>query len=214
MVAPTDPPPPGLPAGTESGGPLFAPPNIQRPRGLIQDTRGGCATPILPINSEIGLTTAEYPTFLIAVRDDIEEQIANFTLSDEQGEVYQTSFRIGGKGGIVRIALPANAGITPLLIGKDYRWSFSINCDNEVDTADGWIRRVEPSSTLAEQLQQATGRDRVLAYAANGIWYDAVATLAELRRANPDDPKLASDWTILLTQVGLKDVAERKLIEP
>ncbi len=213
MVAPTDPPPPGLPAGTESGGPLFAPPNIQRPRGGSDLKRGGCAVPLLPKSSEIGLTTAEYPTFLIAVRETAEQTVT-FTLLDEKGEVYKTSFRISGKEGIVSISLPATAGIPPLAIGKDYQWSFATNCDNEVVTADGWIRRVEPSATLAQQLQPATGRDRVNAYAANGIWYDAVATLAELRRANPDDPKLISDWTSLLTQVGLKDVAEKPFVKP
>jgi hypothetical protein len=47
-------------------------------------------------------------------------------------------------------------------------------------------------------------------YAANGIWYEALAAAAELRRTNPQDP----NWSALLQAVGLEELASEPMVEP
>jgi hypothetical protein len=42
------------------------------------------------------------------------------------------------------------------------------------------------------------GRDRTAIYATSGIWYDSLATLAELRQKRLDDAALKNDWQSLL----------------
>ncbi|WP_348244518.1 DUF928 domain-containing protein [Leptolyngbya sp. DQ-M1] len=58
--------------------------------------------------------------------------------------------------------------------------------------------RVSPNPSLSQQIQQAEFRQKVRLYAENGIWFDAVATLAEARSVNPKDAELAKDWEQLL----------------
>lgn len=220
LAVESDPPVSDKPVKTQSGGPMFVPPKLQLPSRAAGDTtRGACTVPLLPVSNPIGLTVAEYPLFFMFV-PKTSPQTVEFLLEDEnKSEIYKTTFRITGDSGIISLRLPATATVPPLEIGKNYQWSFSLNC-NPQDQADqlvfanGLIQRVEPGPTLGMQLQKATGRDRVAAYAAAGIWYDAVATLAGLRRANPTDPVLASDWEDLLKQVGLNDVAQQPLVQP
>jgi len=74
------------------------------------------------------------------------------------------------------------------------------------------VKRIELDSSLANQLQNAEPRDRSAIYAEKGIWTDAVSTLADLRKANPNDPQLEQDWDDLLKSVGLDRVAQATLV--
>jgi hypothetical protein len=58
-----------------------------------------------------------------------------------------------------------------------------------------------------EQFEAATPIDRIALYAANGLWYDAIATLATLRRESPDNVIATNQWTALLESVGLSEFA-------
>lgn len=52
---------------------------------------------------------------------------------------------------------------------------------------------------------------RVAVYAANGIWYDALDTLAQLRLSNPNDPNLISNWDILMKAAGIDEIASEPI---
>ncbi|HBB36143.1 MAG TPA: hypothetical protein DDZ80_05895 [Cyanobacteria bacterium UBA8803] len=225
------PPVEGKPQGTLPGGPRFRPqepvgaPSEPSRIGQKKSPEQTCQsgekplTALMPANN-LGLTVAAYPQFLFYVpRTSATE--AEFVLTDENGnEVYITQFRITGEPGVISLSLPSLANFAPLEIGKDYRWYFSVTCNrpnsqgNLYLAAEGVVRRIEVSRTLAPQLEKATPRDRVILYAEDGIWYDAVTTLAELHRANPDDPRLTSDWITLLDSVGLAEFAEEPLVTP
>lgn len=43
-----------------------------------------------------------------------------------------------------------------------------------------------------------TPRERVLLFAENGLWYDALTLLAEERRIKPQDGRITKDWQDLL----------------
>jgi hypothetical protein len=198
------PPERGLPGRREGGG-----------------TRGDCLssyqrlTALMPVTN-FGKTIAEYPTFFWYI-PDVQPEAAEFVLLDENdNELYRTRFQVTGDSGVISLSLPENAGMPPLEVGKDYHWYFSLVCD-EVDRSgdpytEGWIQRVEPDADLVAQLETVAERDRPAVYAAAGIWHDALASLAELRRANPQSASLVRSWKTLLASVELANVADQPFV--
>jgi hypothetical protein len=112
-----------------------------------------------------------------------------------------------GSPGIMSFTVPTATGIPPMAIGKVYQWELTVMCDSLEKSASilmkGDIKRVEPNPTLARRLQQATPEERVTLYTQENLWYNAVATLVELGRDRPNDPKLAATWDQLLKSQGL-----------
>jgi hypothetical protein len=53
---------------------------------------------------------------------------------------------------------------------------------------------------------------QVAIYASNGIWYEALTTLAQLRQNSPQDATLQQEWQDLLIFVGLNDIAAKPLL--
>lgn len=176
-------------------------------------------TALVPTNS-FGVTVAAYPTFLFYIpkmkSGTPAKQVEFMLIDDNENEVYKATFKTTGKSGIVSISLPPDAGLKPLQAGKDYRWYFSLLC-NPQDRAgdmfvDGRIRRVELNSNVREQLQQATPTQKAKLYAKQEIWFDALKTMAELRRSNPNDSAVASEWEQLLKSVQLDEIATESLV--
>lgn len=171
---------------------------------------------LLP-TSNLGLTVEKYPTFFVYV-PPISTQLAEFELREgnDSTVVYKTRFMVPATPGVVNFSLPPNKTLQPLEIGKSYKWSFSIICDSEDRSKDlfveGWVQRIEPSSTLASQIEKAKPRDRPALYAESGIWHETLMTLAELRYSYPQDSTLVAEWTELLESVGLNNIAQEPLV--
>jgi hypothetical protein len=177
-------------------------------------TKARTLLPLLPM-TRLGLTIEAYPTFLIYV-PPTSAQILEFKLEDQNGkEVYQTQLNLSTTPGVIRVSLPTTR--SALQVGKDYKWVVSIACQPDGvkpqdPLASGAIRRVQPDSALANQLKTANALDRVELYARSGIWFEAVADLAALRRSQPHNQALASAWEELLRSVGLSAITTAPLI--
>lgn len=161
-----------------------------------------------------GLTVSERPAFWFYIPDSFASNSSvDFVLQDDQNnELYRTSFTVSrSSSGIAKFSLPDAAA--PLEIGKLYRWFFLIYCESEERESfvfvDGWVQRVAVEESIASQLEKAAPRDRAILYAANGIWHDAVTTLAEERLAFPDDTAFATDWAGLLQSAGFEAIARQ-----
>lgn len=133
---------------------------------------------------------------------------AEFVLFDRDGNlVYTTTIAIP-QAGIVSLSLPDDI---PLALDSDYHWYFSLICNPDDRSEDiyteGWVRHVSRNAALMEQFEAATPIDRIALYAANGLWYDAIATLANLRRESPDNVTATDQWAALLEAVGLSEFA-------
>lgn len=77
----------------------------------------------------------------------------------------------------------------------------------------GWVKRMPLVPDLEGLLKAATTpRKRIAVYAQNGIWHEAVTELAKLRLTEPQNSTLNSDWTTLLSDVGLEKVAGEPII--
>ncbi len=163
--------------------------------------------------TEPGLTVAEHPTFLVYV-PQTTAQTAEFSLFDQNNQgIYQTTFALTNTPGIVSFSLPPNS--PPLEIGKDYTWSFAMICNPKNRLQDqfvrGRIRRTELDSALMNQIEKAAPKERVSLYRSADVWYEALFTLFELQRSQPDDPSVSAAWKELLNSGGLNSIAAQPL---
>lgn len=166
--------------------------------------------------TNIGLTISEHPTFwfYIPYQPTSANPVEFLLINDKNSTVYKTTLQLTSTPGIISISLPQNA---PLLEnGKKYNWLLSFMCDPANRLKDtfvkGYIERVSVNSNLKNHLEKAsTSRERILLFAENGLWYDALTLLAEERRKKPKDAQIAKDWKdLLLSSEG--DLTEIKNI--
>jgi hypothetical protein len=160
-----------------------------------------------------GLTVAEHPTFFVYV-PQTSAQKALFVLKDENEDYYyQKTIPIPRTAGIVSFRLPADA--PAIEIGKRYKWSFVMICGEAIRPdspgVEGRIQRIEPKPALSSRIKNLPQLERAALYGRDGIWYDTLTSLAELRRSH-DDSTLAATWEQLLRGVGLEAIATKPLL--
>lgn len=197
----------------------FRPPDLREPErrdgggtrgGGVFDTRKAGLTVLVPKDG--GVTLSEYPTFLVYIPPSVQSNLqAEFVLEEAGGiDIYTTVIQPLPTEGIISITLPNNPSTEALKIGQSYRWLLSIRGSDE--SLEGTIQRVQPSNTLREALKKAKPQELPSLYQQEGIWYEAISSLAELRRQNPSDPVLMEQWKSLLKLVDLEDLADFPLL--
>jgi len=189
-------------------------------------SRGSCAlasrlpgkpplTSLMP-STRLGLTFAERPSFFAYVPQSPAKTAGLLLLNDDDTEVvYEATFAMPSTEGIVRFDLPEAA--PALQVGKQYHWYITTLCDatsglSGSPSVEGWIERSTPTPALTQALQKTLPGDRPALYAEAGIWHETLATLADLRRQNPQNAKFLTDWRDVLHSVGLDAVAAAPLI--
>ncbi|HEY9852249.1 MAG TPA: DUF928 domain-containing protein [Leptolyngbyaceae cyanobacterium] len=204
---------------------------IFRPNGSPSTTSGGssrgiCSTgiaakempysaivPLIPA-TDVELTAEDRPTIFVQITDSTFKEVELSVWDDRQNGIYQTTIPLPGKAGIVSVKLPEDA--PALKVGTRYKWTLAVICDPSQRSRDavvqGWIERIELSIALKEKLSTPDILERAKLYAENQIWYETVATLAQLRRSHPEDVKVTFEWQQLLESVGLKDVTQAPLV--
>ena len=203
----------------------FQPPDVTAPgnrqggahRGSKLCPADVSITPLVP-RTNIGLTLTESPTIFVYVPQTSAE--IEFTLLNENEDkvIYEKTFKVE-ESGIVGISIPATGDNNKSLeVGKRYVWSFSMICSPEDRSADsvvkGFVQRIASQPTLNSDLANSDPMTRLNVYAQNGIWYETLSTLAELRRQTPGDARLTAKWTQLLQSQGLESVAAQPLVGP
>lgn len=207
---------------TTRGGEVTPPVEDKPTRTVTAGPRDECLRSNKPLaalipENLVGLTTAQFPTWFFYIPETSAKE-AEFTLRDENNDqIYKINLKINNQPGVVYLTIPNNSTSSPLVVGNNYRWNLALKCNPQDESKDktvgGFIQRIEPSADLVAKLRNAkTMRDRINVYAQAGIWYDAIATLAQLRSDNPTDTNLAKDWASLMKQVGLNEVAEEPLL--
>jgi hypothetical protein len=176
----------------------------------------------IPLTKVWGLTTAAHSTFWFFVPHDKSSITAiEFVVKDESTKPSQTIYRSAinppSNPGIISVRLPETTA--PLQVGKMYHWFLKVrvNCNPqqpaELQYVEGWVERVKLNSSLAQRLQQATPQQQAALYAENGIWYDALTTLAELHVDQPTNASFVADWKSLLNSVGLENLANYPVVK-
>ena len=223
------------PGGRQRGGAShiqYQPPTLpntgapgNRRRGGASRT-GSCPAVTQPLTALVptvkdsvwGLTTAANPTLWFYVPYVLNtDHPAEFALLNDRNQyVYQTTLANAQTDatGIIEVALPSTVALD---VGKFYRWAFTVNCgaDSSVFVMGG-IQRVAPLGTSSANFDRPNldrpSLDRASLYAENGIWFDALTILAELKQSKPDDPAIAAEWQSLLQSATLEDIANQPFV--
>jgi Domain of Unknown Function (DUF928) len=198
------------------------PPNQGSPNGRQRGgaSRGPCRqfealTALVPSKNGMvwGKTTSDRPTFWFYLPNQLTAQTpVEFVLQDDADNyVYNTRFTAPEtRSGLISLAVPST--VKSLEVGKSYSWTLSVYCDSAKPSnsvfVKGTIQRVSLDAALQNRLQGSTPIEQVNLYAANGIWFEALNTLANLYRLNPGERQLASAWGNLLQQVNLVSLVQ------
>lgn len=220
------PPRRGLPGRREGGG-TRGPCTKGTPARLMLLVPEG-ATP----GTNLAVTAAAYPRFFwfmpqtrVATSEFALDKAkkVEFTLHEGDAQtpdralIYRTAFSVTGEAGIGSLALPQNAGIPPLEVGKTYHWRVTLICNERQPsqnlTADGWLQRVALDPTVTKQIEAATATNRADLYAKNGLWVETLSTLAAQRCAKPSASAATVQWNQLLKAVKLDQLVDKPLIQ-
>lgn len=174
-------------------------------------SRGIAELPVLSAIApdHVGRTVSEQPAlyWFVSRRTPVRVEI---TLADAQGAkpVLETSITSAAPG-IHRFSLAEhNIRLKP---GEEYLWSVSMVFDDKQRSRDivsqGALMLVAPSAQLKSRLADAPRIAQARLFAAEGIWYDAVAALSEGIEAQPADASLRAQRAALFEQAGLKAAA-------
>jgi hypothetical protein len=204
----------------------FIPPKrIGKPITVGAATRGGCLdkgkllTALIPKQDNVGLTVSDRPTFWVYVPYEPKEVLfGEFSLQDEaDNEVYRTRFELSGAPGVVSVSVPSTKAA--LETGKVYNWYFKISCPSqeaadEPDTAfvRGWVERVSRPDLESQLKATTTPVERIAIYAKEGIWYEALTSLAQSRLTNSQDRELATAWADILQSAGLEKLDKERVV--
>ena len=201
----------------------FDPPNDGAP-GDREDrgSRPGCPqvekrfTALIPATN-LGLTVDEHPTFWLYIPYQFSSsKTLELVLNDENTKetVYRTTFSVIRGSGIFSFRLPPNA--PTLDVGKKYRWKFDFFCNSgsnsEFVSVNGVILRKFLEPDIARELETASTEERMAFYGRNGLWYDILTELGELRRRKPQDTKILEEWVSLLDHPTIR--LEKLISEP
>ena len=155
-----------------------------------------------------GYTQTGYPSFYFYLPPTEADQLKLVIRHEVTGDlVYEGRFHIAGDSGIAQVSLPNNGLQQPLMQGEVYVWYVSVVCDETDPSADvvteGFIERIDvrvaASTTPAAALPAL--------YAGEGVWYDALAASAALKK---DDS--SADWNALLEAVALDQLIPVELL--
>ena len=211
--------PPGIdgPGGSRSGGgSRNLCPSVNAPLTALVPIAKRGSTAASRVSGAWGLTVDSRPEFWIYVPYSQRSSYkAELVLQDtDENDLYRGEVALPSKPGVISVRLPATA--PALEVGQPYTWYFNFYCDrtrNAPITVEGAIQRISPNPTLAQQIASAQPREQVALYASSGIWFNALTTLGNLRRANPNNAALAKDWADLLQAIDLEKIAREPLVK-
>ncbi len=191
-------------------------PGIKQPlTALVPVTAKPNASPAPAQNYVWGYTLAERPTFWFYMPyTRAMEASAEFVLQDKaKHSLPPISVPLPEQAGIIAVRLPETVRLTA---DEPYAWFLTVFYCNLQKTAPpvtvrGTIyRKLEPK--LPAPMADQAWAEQTNFYATQGIWYDALTTLGDRRRQNPQDPDLKGWWEKLLQDADLGDLAQEPIV--
>ncbi|MEA5574991.1 DUF928 domain-containing protein [Anabaena sp. UHCC 0451] len=163
-------------------------------------------TALMPKRDNKSLTVSATPEFYFYV-PKTTAITGEFVLRNGEKDIYQTTFKLPEKSGIVKLQIPPTSN---LKTGSTYKWYFTIICNaddrSSDEYTDGIIERTAITPSVNKALQQATPLKKAAIYAQYDLWPETITNIAQLRSEKPDI------WKKLLKSVGLEVIAEEQLL--
>lgn len=209
---------PGVPGGREGGASRGPDDCIKRGKEESKEK----LIALIP-TSGVGVTVSKYPTFYWYLPPTNAKSMY-FVLSDENDqEVYKTTLTLApNQSGFMSLQLPTNFPTSSplndgLKAGKQYKWDLALVCIPSEPSADVTVTGIvqvgkSPFLLVPSRSDNASLQMQLALYAKSHIWYDALNTLAELHRSNPNDAAVTDAWTKLLKSVALEKIAQEPMV--
>jgi hypothetical protein len=197
--------PPSLPAKPL---PIFQPRNLGTPKvrvsgGVRGDNQSEVALTVLA-PEQAGFTTKNQPVLYWQISKPVQKPI-EITVTDKVSVLLKLTLNGITKAGIQAVKLADYN--TRLLPETSYKWSVAIVNNPKQRSADiftsAGIRLIPESRELKNRLSFADDKERILIYAQEGIWYDALAAIQILADKMPNNSLPVAMRASLLEQVGL-----------
>lgn len=193
--------------GASSASPLlkFSPPLRGAPSSRLGGGTRSMQTLVLIAPKTDPYTTKAQPTLYWFLPKAVSGKLVLVLTHVANGTVVaERAFEGSFERGIYGINL-AQLGIS-LNENDKYEWSVRSGSNGSAIATSALIQRVSATETLKRAL--AGSADAVDAYAAAGMWYDAIAAISERIDANPNDPVLHDRRVELLGQHRLSSVVD------
>lgn len=210
----------GTDTGAQSDIPLYKTPQQMTPRarigGSLRGSDGEDPAIAALVPDHVGITVKQHPVLNWFLSKHTALPV-KFTLIDERSirALVERPIAPPNQAGVHAVNLEA-LGFT-LQANVQYRWYISVIKDENSPSRDivtgGMIERCEFSECMVLGATTTCSHDAVMASAAMGFWYDAMACLCDLIASDPGDTGLRKQRAALLKQVGLHDVAEWDLAQ-
>jgi Domain of Unknown Function (DUF928) len=185
------PPKRGIPGRREGGG-TRNPFDTLPWRLLVPHTNHGLTQSLQPrvfwLMPKMSVATVELEVLEVPAPDiaQLQSQTKPFRFSQVQGKsVYKASYV--PKPGAAPQSIASLAVGQPLSPGRTYFWTVRLKGANaqSVGQAGGWLEVQAPTPSLTTKLGQAKALDRVNLLKDAGLWYDALAEIADQSCKNP-----------------------------
>ena len=170
--------------------------------------RTASVTVLLP-QQNYGTTVSAHPDILVYVPETSASEALFSLKTADKRLVHTMTVPLSGKGEIITVHLPETA--PALEVGETYKWYLAVKCEGSlrpIDPAEGQIKRIQPNSAQLPTTESSDPLQVAAAYGAAGIWYDTVAVLAQLRKAEPNNAEIANHWNELLESAGLTELVD------
>ena len=158
-------------------------------------------------------TISEHPTFWLFIPETVAQQV-RFEIRDEEWNIhYKTEVDITNTPGILSLEIPTTEAA--LEKGK-YFVSATVVCGSYADFFDDnsveiEIEHIEGNSISSSKLAQQPSLELAALYGKNGLWFETLTTLAQLRRSQPDNSTIIREWEELLQEELTKKLYQEKL---
>ena len=165
----------------------------------------------------VALTASASPELFFYVPKTTQPKTLEFVLRSEEDELVYESFLQTDGEGIMSVEIPAEVKTNLLKTEANYHWYLSMICNPHQRSRDlvvqGWMGQSEIGSTLKQHLNTADVVAQADLYHKQGLWYDALSTLAEGKKAGDQESLVEAKWQEILGSVGLSELANESFIQ-
>ena len=131
--------------------------------------------------------------------------------------VHEAFVQTTGQAGIMSVAIPELVKDNVSQIDGDYHWYLSMICDPNQRSKDmvleGWIEYVELDNSVKDRIELSNDLEKSHLLRSEGVWYDALSLLAELKKLDSNVSSIQTEWSQLLESIGLGEFASEPLIK-
>jgi hypothetical protein len=157
-------------------------------------------------DESIALTTSSHPTFWIYLPAVSGKGEFVLQSRDNFSDLYRTPITLPSTPGVISITSPPQPQYT-LETEKLYIWYFKVYPDPS-DIKNYWY----VSGAVQRKVEKLSASKEHTTHVTSGMWQDALTTVANLYRNNPNDTKLKDEWSELLQAVGLSELAQAPIL--